>query len=505
MSAHPSVLIVHYGSQYTEVIARTLRELGLRSVVLSPQKTEDWLTLHTPCAVVLSGSDASVSDTHAPALPAGLLNAGIPILGICYGMQLLVHTLGGKVEKMQQHAEFGPAEMYLDKSALFESIGGGQTVWASHRDTVTKLPKGFNAIACSKQYKYAGIANEKRNIWGVQFHPEVVDTPCGKDLLANFLFGICGCRKDWKPSDVVSDIRAGLREKTSGKKAIIGFSGGVDSTVLSAVLLPVFGSDLLAVCIDGGHLRENEIKEIKEHAKAAQVRLKTVDAREAFLGTLRGITDAEEKRAAFRKLYKTLFEKEIENWDADYICQGTLITDLIESGKTGGALIKTHHNTELGFEAEELAPFSHLFKYEVRALAEELELPQSVSERQPFPGPGLLVRVFGGEVTNERLDILREADSVVRDIIHTCSETRCSQLVVGLDCSKTVGVKGDSREYGYNVVVRGVETTDFMTARGVQFPDDVRRTITSTVTQVSGVTRVFFDETSKPPATTEFE
>ena len=506
MVKHPNILIVDYGSQYTQVIARTLRELGFRSGVLTPLKAETWLNLHTPQAIILSGGDASVTDANAPTLPAGLLELNIPILGICYGMQLLVHTCGGQVQSTQSHSEYGPAEVTLSDIALFKNIVGTQNVWASHRDTVSKLPKEFVAIASSSQYEYAGVADQSRNIWAVQFHPEVVDTPCGKTVLNNFLVDISKCQKDWLTTDIIADIRDALSKKVTDKKVIVGFSGGVDSTVLSAIISPIFGDNLLGICIDAGHLRKGEIEEVKKHATASNTKLKIVNVEEKFLEALEGVTDAEEKRAVFRKLYKQTFENEVKEWKADFIAQGTLVTDLIESGKTGGAMIKTHHNTGLGFDIEEIAPLDHLFKYEVRALAKELELPVSVSERQPFPGPGLFVRIFGGDITKQKLELVREADAIVRSIVTEANiEPAISQLVVALDCSKTVGVKGDSREYGYNIVVRGVRTTDYMTATGVQFPDDLRRLITAKVTQISGITRVFYDETNKPPATTEFE
>ena len=506
MVTHPNILIIDYGSQYTQVIARTLRELGFRSAVLTPQKADMWLDEHKPKAVILSGGDSSVTDKGAPQLPAGILERNIPMLGICYGMQLLTHESGGLVESTQSHAEYGPAEVELSDCMLFKGIVGRQNVWASHRDTVSKLPEGFIAIAESSQYEYAGVANIAKNIWAVQFHPEVVDTPCGKTLLNNFLVAISSCEQDWVASDIVSEIRNKIKKKVGRKKAIVGFSGGVDSTVLSAIIAPIFGDNLLGVCIDAGHLRKDEIEEVKKHAAAANTTLKIVDVENEFLQKLKGVTDAEEKRAAFRELYKSTFEKEVADWQADFIAQGTLVTDLIESGKTGGAMIKTHHNTELGFTAEEIAPLDYLFKYEVRALATELNLPDTVTERQPFPGPGLFVRIFGGDVTKEKLELVREADAIVRNIVTEATiEPPISQLVVALDCSKTVGVKGDSREYGYNIVVRGVRTTDYMTASGVQLPDDVRRKITAKVTQIPGISRVFYDETNKPPATTEFE
>ncbi len=503
------ILVVDMGSQYTLVIGRTLRELGFRAAVLSPGKVESWLKSNKPKAIILSGGSASVYEDNSPKPPKNILKLNVPILGICYGMQWLAHKTGGRVVAHHERKEYGEAVVRFDtKDLLFQGIKGKNVVWASHGDSVEKVPAGCKIIARSQDAKVIeAMSSPTKLIWGVQFHPEVTHTKEGKKILVNFLKRIAKCEKDWQPADIVNDIRNETARIAAQKKAIIGFSGGVDSTTLSAVLAPVFGNKLLAVCINTGGLRRNELEEIKFNAEAAGINLKIEKAAARFRKAIGRQTHSELKRKRFKKLYGRILEEEAKRFKADFIVQGSLATDLIESGSAGKAdLIKSHHNVGLNLKVKELHPFRNLFKYEVRELARSLKLPSSVSERQPFPGPGLFIRIIGEPPKKDKLDIVRWADGEVTDILKKQKAyDSVSQLIVALDCQRTVGIKGDGRVYAYSIIVRGVRTLDFMTAEGVQFPANVRREISSTVTKHPKIVRVFFDETNKPPATTEME
>ncbi len=503
------ILVIDMGSQYTLVIGRTFRELGFRSAVLSPGKAERWLKSNKPRAVILSGGSASVYEENSPRPPKNILRLGVPILGICYGMQWISHKTGGRVVAHHERKEYGEAVAKFDvKDPLFRGTKPKSIVWASHGDSVEKVPAGFKIIARSEDGKVIeGMASAAEKIWGVQFHPEVTHTKDGKKILINFLERIAKIEKDWQPADIINDIRNETAKAAQNRKAIIGFSGGVDSTALSAVLSPVFQKNLLAVCIDTGGLRRNELEEIKFNAEAAGVKLKIVKAAARLQKSIGKQTHSEIKRKKFKKIYGRILEEEAKRFKADFIVQGSLATDLIESGSAGKAdLIKSHHNVGLNLKVRELHPFRNLFKYEVRELARSLKLPSSISERQPFPGPGLFIRIIGEPPRKDKLDIVRWADGEVTDILkkHKVYDD-VSQLIVALDCQRTVGIKGDGRVYAFSVIVRGVKTLDFMTAEGVQFPAPVRREISAVVTRHKKIVRVFFDETNKPPATTEME
>lgn len=514
MSTHlPTVAIIELGSQYTLVIARTLRELGVRSVILNPSRAHDWIKANPLKAVVLSGGPASVYDDDAPQPPKEVLNLKgendqpVAVLGICYGMQWIAQQLGGTVQPVAGNREYGEATIDLCgvPDGFFQGTARQQKAWMSHGDSVTKLPKGFQILAHSNTQAIAAMQNG--SILGVQFHPEVTHTPHGKIMLANFLRA-AECEQDWTPSSIVASIQSEIGSQLEGERAIFGFSGGVDSTTVSAILSPVLGDRLRAITIDGGHLREGELEEIKTHADAAGVNLQVIDARAQFNAVMADTVDAEEKRRRFKQVYTSLFVQAAEHFGATTVLQGTLATDRIESGATGGAVIKSHHNVGLNMgEFKQLHPIDHLFKYEVRALAQEIGLPESVWARQPFPGPGLFVRVVGTPATPDKLEVVRWADARVREILerHGLYHT-ISQLVVAyIGGAHTVGVKGDARVYGGAIVVRAVETLDFMTAHGVHFPDSVEAEICSVLTQHPQIIRVWFDPTRKPPATTEME
>lgn len=504
------ILVIDLGSQYTLVIGRTLRELGYRSAILPPSRARSWLKNNKPMAIILSGGSASIYEAGSPKPPQEILSLGVPILGICYGMQWLANELGGEVGAGREKKEYGKTEIayYESGSVLFRNLVGERIVWASHGDSVDRVPEGFSMLAeSSNGQTIAAMGNEERKMWGLQFHPEVTHTDKGKDILDNFLSGICGCQKDWLPFDIIEKIRQEVGREVGNEKAIIGWSGGVDSSTTGAIIQPMLGKQLLAVCINTGALRKNEIEEIKINAKAAGVRLKIVNASLRFQKALKGITDAEKKRKVFKKLYVIILEEEAVKFGAIYIIQGSLATDHIESGGAGeAALIKSHHNIGNKWKLSDLHPIRELFKYEIRALAREMNLPDSIALRQPFPGPGLFIRVVGVPATLPKLSILKEADAIVTDILRKHDIYKdVSQLIIALIGVKTVGIKGDGRSYAYPILVRGVITRDFMTVSGYHFPPEVQDEIEKAVTTHPKVNRVWFDPTNKPPATTEME
>jgi GMP synthase (glutamine-hydrolysing) len=475
-----------------------------------------WLENSSPKAVILSGSNWSVHNEGAPELPKLLDVTGkkYPVLGICYGMQLLAHKLGGTVGKPLLHREYGPAEAILDtKHPFFDGVMGKTEVWASHGDTVTKLPKGFTSIGTSKGI--AAMSNENNRMLGVQFHPEVINTIEGKKILQNFL-NISQCKKDWDPVNLIHQIQQEVLDAVNNKKdkskVILGVSGGVDSTTLAAILAPVLEEKLICVAIDTGGLRMNELEELKANTKSVLGKNKkgnfvVISAGEEFVKNISTTIDGEEKRAKFREVYQKIFEEQIAKHKAGFIAQGTLATDIIESGKAGeSTMIKTHHNVGLSWKVEDLHPLRDLFKYEVRELGRIMNLPPNVYERNPFPGPGLYLRVVGTPVSKENIELVREADKTVVDILKKDNiDKNISQLIVALLGVNSVGVKGDERVYGHSLAVRAVQTADFMTAKGYYFPQTVIEEITNALTKHKDIVRVFFDMTPKPPATTEFE
>ncbi len=506
------ILVVDYGSQYTLVIGRTLRELGVRNIILPPPKVNNWLKTNTPRAVILSGSSFSVYNLDAPGLPKFLNLSGKEylILGICYGMQLLAKKLGGKVERPLKNREYGPTEAILNiKHPLFKNVREKTEVWASHGDTVIKLPEGFSTIATS--VGIAAMSNKNNTVLGVQFHPEVINTQEGKKILQNFLT-LSDCKIDWNPKNLIHQIQkevlAAVQKKKERSNVILGVSGGVDSTTLACILAPVLGKKLICIAIDTGGLRKNEIGELKKNTKSAGIKnLVVVKAGEKFIKNISTTIDGEEKRSKFREVYKSIFETQIAKYKAGFIVQGTLATDIIESGKAGqSAMIKTHHNVGLTWTIQDLHPLRNLFKYEVRELARVINLPKTIYERNPFPGPGLYLRVVGTPVTKEKIELVREADKTVSDILKKYNLLKnISQLIVALFGVNSVGVKGDERIYGHSLAIRAVVTVDFMTARGYYFREEIINEITNALTKHKNIVRVFFDLTPKPPATTEFE
>lgn len=502
------ILIIDFGSQYTLVIGRILRELGIRSIILSPGKAVKFLEKNNPRAIILSGSNYSVTDEGAPQFPTEILEKKVPILGICYGLHLITNYFGGELANHVHDKEYGPAEIFFkEEDPLWKGLVSPQKVWASHGDSVEKLPDGFTVIATSITGTIEAITHVSKRIWGIQFHPEVTQTLRGKQLLSNFVFDIASCEKDWEPSNIINQIRNEVLIEVGDKKVIMGLSGGVDSSTLEGILAPVLKKNLLAVCVDTGSFREKELEEIQNNADAMGVNFKIVDAKELFQQEIGDCIDAEEKRKRFKKAYKAVLEHEIHLFGAKFIAQGTLATDIIESGAVGEAqLIKSHHNVGLTWSVPEIRPLRHLFKYEVRELAKEVGLPESIAQRQPFPGPGLFVRIIGIPPTVENLAIVRWADNKVTEILKKHNVyTDISQLIVALIGANTVGIKGDGRVYKPSIVVRAVQTIDFMTLKGMYFPEHIAMEIIEAVTKHPEIVRVWFDATPKPPATTEME
>ncbi|MFA6047903.1 MAG: glutamine-hydrolyzing GMP synthase [Parcubacteria group bacterium] len=507
----PRVVVIDLGSQYTRVIGRALGELGVRSVVLNAQKAESWIRREWPKGIILSGGDSSVYEKNAIFPPEIILTLGVPVLGICYGMQWMAHVLGGKVIPSHEDKEYGEVTACFYPNPLFSGLKDKSVVWTSHGDSVADAPPGFSVIARSKETgTIAGMSNKARRLWGVQFHPEVTHTEYGKDMLSRFLFNICGCETDWEPKDAIEEVREELRSLTH-LRFVSGFSGGVDSSTLAAVVAPVLGNNVKVFTIDSGALRENEIPEIRANAKAAGVQLRVVHAARRFQKGIGHTSDAETKRKRFSRVYGEISAEQAKMFGGDKpLCfiQGTLATDLIESGKAGeSALIKTHHNTRLKLrDVQQIHPFRRFFKHEVRDLARTLGLPVSISERQPFPGPGLFIRVLGKPPTLDKLVLARWADARVAEVlIRKGIYNTLSQLVVALDCTKSVGIKGDARAYGYSIRVRAVQTTDFMTVKGVHFSEEIEDEIERVVTKHPRIVQVGFYPCNKPPATTEFE
>jgi GMP synthase (glutamine-hydrolysing) len=512
-----TVLIIDFGSQVTQLIARRVREQGVYSEIVPFNRAEDALQRLKPRAVILSGGPASVTEFGTPRAPDWVFTSGLPVLGICYGEQTMVAQLGGGVEG-GHHREFGRADLEVTgPSALFEGFwdkGAKDTVWMSHGDRVTRLPPGFKVIGVSKGAPFAAIADEQRRLYAVQFHPEVAHTPRGAALIGNFVRRIAGLPGDWSMAHFRSSEVAKIREQVGKGRVICGLSGGVDSAVAAVLIHEAVGDQLTCIFVDHGLLRLNEGKEVVSLFRGHfNIPLVHVDARERFLAALVGKADPEEKRKIIGGLFIDVFEAEAKKLGgAQFLAQGTLYPDVIESVSfTGGpsVTIKSHHNVGGLPERMHLKlvePLRELFKDEVRALGRELGLPEHFIWRHPFPGPGLAIRI-PGEVTEERLDVLRKADAIYLDEIRRAGlYDQIWQAFAVLLPVRTVGVMGDARTYDHVCALRAVTSTDGMTADFFQFPHDVLgRAATRIINEVKGINRVVYDVTSKPPGTIEWE
>jgi GMP synthase (glutamine-hydrolysing) len=511
------IVVLDYGGQYSQLIARRVRDCGVFSELLPHHVPVEEVAARKPRGIILSGGPASVYADGAPALDLGLLELGVPVMGICYGMQLLVHTLGGRVEQAEV-GEFGRSELQVvEPGLLMRGLPREQTCWMSHRDTVYEAPPGFTALASSTGSPVAAVQQAERGIYGIQFHPEVVHTPYGQEILTRFLTEICGCEPNWSAASIVEEQIRRIREQVGDGNVICGLSGGVDSSVAALLVHRAIGDQLTCVFVDHGLMRKDEGEQvIKTFRDTFKVPLVAVDAEQRFLEKLRGVTEPEAKRKAIGAEFIRVFEEEATKLagggeDAKFLVQGTLYSDVIESGGgTGAATIKSHHNVgglpdDLQFDLVE--PLRALFKDEVRAVGAELGLPERLVWRQPFPGPGLAIRVVGGEATRERLDVLREADHILQEEIRKAGLYReLWQSFCVLPDVRTVGVQGDERTYGYVVVVRAVTSDDAMTADWARLPYDLLETIASRmINELREVNRVVLDITSKPPGTIEWE
>ncbi|MCL5035159.1 MAG: glutamine-hydrolyzing GMP synthase [Bacteroidetes bacterium] len=507
------ILILDFGAQYTQLIARRVRELNVLSLVENFDFPYEKVMELNPRGIILSGGPSSVYQPGAPLPDKRVLESGIPVLGICYGLQIVAHLLGGEVDR-STHQEFGKALLIVDDSSdLLAGVGDVTKVWMSHADKVTILPPGFKPIAHTDNSPVAALSSKQKKIFGVQFHPEVVHTAKGKEILANFVFKVCGCTGDWQPGNFISEKVAEIREMVGTEKVICAMSGGVDSAVAAVLIQRAIGNQLHVVHIDNGLMRKDESRKVVDYFKTNfKMNLHHVDATETFLRKLRGVADPEKKRKIIGNTFIEVFEKvahEIKG--VQFLAQGTLYPDVIESQSHKGpsAKIKTHHNVGGLPEVMKLQliePFRLLFKDEVRMVGRELGISDDVIGRHPFPGPGLAVRVLG-EITPEKLEILREADDIFIDEIRKYGiYGSIWQAFAVLLPVQSVGVMGDERTYEYTIALRAVTSEDGMTADWAQVPFELLARVSSRIiNEVRGVNRVVYDISSKPPATIEWE
>jgi len=513
-----SIVILDFGSQYTQLIARRIRELKVFSAVLPCSASLDEIKSYRPAGIILSGGPSSVYDTDAPPADERVLTLGLPVLGICYGLQYIVHKLGGTVRPGPKR-EYGHAEVSVThgRSRLFRQLPESLNVWMSHGDEATKLPGGFNVVARSSN-ALAAIEDESRRIWAVQFHPEVHHTKRGIELLRNFVYDICGARGDWTPQHFIDETIRQVRETVGEQgRAICALSGGVDSAVAATLIDRAIGRRLISVFVNNGVLRKNEFQKVQLSLREKLgLNVVAVDAGASFLGKLAGVSDPEKKRKIIGKEFIEVFDQEAHRLEqqmgkVDWLVQGTLYPDVIESRSVRGPsqTIKTHHNVgglPEKMKLKLIEPLKDLFKDEVRRIGREMGMPEEVLQRQPFPGPGLAVRILG-EVTPERIALLQEADDiVVNEIRRAGLYTQIWQSFAVLLPVMSVGVMGDQRTYAYTCAIRAVHSEDGMTADWVPLPYDVLKTISNRiVNEVRGINRVVYDVTSKPPGTIEWE
>ena len=509
---HVPIVVLDFGSQYTQIIARKLRESGVYSEIVPYNESIEDIMARTPKGIILSGGPASVyaSDSYHP--DSTIFDLGLPILGICYGMQLIAQHFGGSVIPATSH-EYGKAKLdIIVENEIFKDTQNGQIVWMSHGDRVESIPSGFEKIAISENSPYAAIADTNRNIYAFQFHPEVYHSECGNKLLKNFAKYICGCESTWNMGSFAKEQMTKIKNQVGNKKVLCAVSGGVDSSVVATLLFEAIGNQVIPVFVDNGLLRANEREQVETIFKSRGIDLITVDASEQFLTKLAGVTDPETKRKIIGETFIEVFDKEAKKHEGvEFLAQGTLYTDVIESVSVKGPskTIKSHHNVGglpdwMKFELVE--PLREIFKDEVRELGLELGLPRNMINRHPFPGPGLAIRVMG-DVNKPDLDLLRKADVILLDVLHSTGyyEKTWQAFTVLLNV-KSVGVMGDNRTYDNTVCVRIVDATDGMTATFAHIPHEILETISRRIiNEVDGINRVVYDISSKPPATIEWK
>jgi GMP synthase (glutamine-hydrolysing) len=507
------ILILDFGSQYTQLIARRIRESKIYSEIHAHTYPLEKIKEERPNGIILSGGPMSVNEVDSPDISKEIFELGIPILGICYGLQLMAKHLGGKVEPAKNR-EYGKANIEIvEENPLLKNVGNGSVIWMSHGDYVTGLPKSFHLTAKTENSPLCAVANAEKKIYGIQFHPEVAHTEFGKTILNNFLYEICGCTADWTPSNFIASTIEEVKKKIGNKKVICALSGGVDSSVAAVLMHKAIGDQLVCIHVDHGMMRKDESKAIiKMFDENYSMRVDHVDASELFLSRLAGVAEPEKKRKIIGNSFIEVFEAEAKKCEgAEFLVQGTLYPDVIESVSVKGAsvTIKTHHNVgglPERMNLKLIEPFRELFKDEVRAIGRELGLPEVFIQRHPFPGPGLAVRILG-EITKERVKVLQEADNVFISELHNFKiYNNIWQAFTVLLPIQTVGVMGDSRTYENVVALRAVTSTDGMTADWYRFDPDFLEVVSNKIIRtVRGVNRVVYDISSKPPATIEWE
>ncbi|UOY91587.1 glutamine-hydrolyzing GMP synthase [Ectobacillus sp. JY-23] len=511
LKKHDFIIVLDFGSQYNQLIARRIREFGVYSELHPHTITAEEIKKMNPKGIIFSGGPNSVYGDKAFHCDPAIFDLGLPVFGICYGMQLMTHHFGGTVERAE-HREYGKAVIQVEnESKLYNSLPNEQVVWMSHGDLVTKLPEGFVVDVTSESCPIAGMSDESRKFYGVQFHPEVRHSEYGNDLLKNFVFNVCGCTEGWNMENFIEVELEKIRETVGDKKVLCALSGGVDSSVVAVLIHKAIGDQLTCIFVDHGLLRKGEAESVmKTFSEGFNMNVIKVDAKERFLSKLAGVSDPEQKRKIIGNEFIYVFDDEATKLKGiEFLAQGTLYTDIIESGTLTAQTIKSHHNVgglpeDMQFKLIE--PLNTLFKDEVRALGTELGIPDEIVWRQPFPGPGLGIRVLG-EVTEEKLEIVRESDAILREEIKKAGLDReIWQYFTALPDMRSVGVMGDERTYDYTVGIRAVTSIDGMTADWARIPWDVLEKISvRIVNEVKHVNRIVYDVTSKPPATIEWE